>query len=267
MQHEFIDQMGNLLRLNHPPQRIISIVPSQTELLADWGLDESVVGITKFCIHPSNWFDSKTKVGGTKKINLEAIKALNPDLIIGNKEENSKTDIELLQENYPVWMSDINNLDDCFDMILGLGKILGCLEKAEKTVDSLKHSFNQLAPKIPEITGLKVAYFIWQEPFMVAASGTFINEMLKIAGYKNVFESYNRYPEINMELLNALKPDLIFLSSEPYPFKEKHVKYFEEKCPWAKVIIVDGELFSWYGSRLLKSAEYFLQLQNEFSTK
>ena len=156
MAHEYIDQMGNLLRLNHPPQRIISIVPSQTELLADWGLDESVLGITKFCIHPSNWFDSKTKVGGTKKINLEAIKALNPDLIIGNKEENSKTDIELLQENYPVWMSDINNLDDCFDMMLGLGKILGCMGKAEKTVDSLKLSFNQLAPKIPKKALLKV---------------------------------------------------------------------------------------------------------------
>jgi ABC-type Fe3+-hydroxamate transport system substrate-binding protein len=267
MKHECIDQMGNLLRLNHPPKRIISIVPSQTELLADWGLDESVVGITKFCIHPSNWFESKIRVGGTKKLNIDLIKSLQPDLIIGNKEENTKEDIKLLQENYPVWMSDINNIDDAYEMMLGLGKILGCLEKAEKTVEGLKLSFNELTHKISDIAPLKVAYFIWQEPFMVAASGTFINEMLKIAGYKNVFESYKRYPEIDIELLISLKPDLIFLSSEPYPFKEKQVKYFQEKCPWAQVVIVDGELFSWYGSRMLKSAEYFLHLKNEFSTR
>jgi ABC-type Fe3+-hydroxamate transport system substrate-binding protein len=100
---------------------------------------------------------------------------------------------------------------------------------------------------------------------MVAASDTFINEMLKVAGFQNVFENYSRYPEIDLELLKKLRPDLVFLSSEPFPFKEKHVEYFETICPWAKVEIVDGELFSWYGSRLLKSAEYFLELQTKFS--
>jgi len=265
MNKKFVDQMGAELFLRHSPKRIISLVPSQTELLADWGLEDSVVGITKFCIHPSEWFQTKTRVGGTKKLNFDTIKALKPDLIIGNKEENSKADIEFLKLHYPVWMSDINNLDDCYAMIQQLGTLLDLSDKAMALIQSLKTSFDEIEIKNTAIKPLKVAYFIWQDPFMVAASNTFIDEMLKLAGFKNSFESYNRYPEINIDLLQQQKPDLIFLSSEPYPFNEKHKQNFESICPWAKVEIVDGELFSWYGSRLLKSAAYFSELQQKFS--
>lgn len=255
--------MGAEIFLSHKPLRIISLVPSQTELLADWDLGESVVGITKFCIHPHAWFQTKSRVGGTKKLNFKAIASLQPDLIIGNKEENSKSDVEYLKTQYPVWMSDINNLVDCIDMMLKLGHLLDCIDKAKKTVKDLEISFN--ATHTSTCINLKVAYFIWKEPYMVAARNTFIDEMIRLAGFTNVFESFDRYPEISEDLLQQLKPDLIFLSSEPYPFGNQHKTFFEKLCPWAKVEIVDGELFSWYGSRLLKSAQYFEGLRQKFT--
>jgi ABC-type hemin transport system substrate-binding protein len=129
----------------------------------------------------------------------------------------------------------------------------------------MKGSFSNLKAEKSAAEAPRVAYFIWQEPYMVAASDTFIDEMLKVAGFRNVFESFSRYPEIDMELLVKLNPDLIFLSSEPYPFKEKHLAFFKQICSGAEVLIVDGELFSWYGSRLLKSADYFMELQSKFS--
>lgn len=261
----FTDQMGNVVSLPKKPKRIISLVPSQTELLAHWGLCDEVVGITKFCIHPDNWFKNKTRVGGTKKLKYEVIESLEPDLIIGNLEENERSDIEYLQERYPVWMSDIKNLEDCYDMMLFLGKILEIEKEADILVANLKARFDHLKADLPDAFNIKVAYFIWQEPLMVAAEDTFIDEMLKISGFCNVFSALKRYPEICNEDLQSLAPDAIFLSSEPYPFGEKHKEYFKILCPNSKVIVVDGEMFSWYGSRLLHAAKYFKNLQSFFN--
>lgn len=256
---EYTDQMGRKLHLAEVPKRIISLVPSQTELLYDLGLEEEVVGITKFCIHPQSWFRSKTRVGGTKEIHFDRIEALQPDLIIGNKEENTKEMIEALEKHYPVWISDIFNLEDALQMMTQIGAITDKSAKAESLVNRIQSDFQQLKHKKE---GLKVAYFIWQKPLMVAANDTFIHQMLQAAGYQNAFEDQSRYPEISQEALVEAKPDLIFLSSEPFPFKEKHIKSFQEICPQAKVLIVDGELFSWYGSRLLQSVTYFKKLQS-----
>ena len=118
----FTDQLGRKLILEKIPQRIISLVPSQTELLFDLGLEEEVVGITKFCIHPDSWFHSKTRIGGTKQFDFEKIKSLQPDLIIGNKEENDKEQIEELMKNFTVWMSDIKTLADACKMICEIGE-------------------------------------------------------------------------------------------------------------------------------------------------
>ena len=116
--------MNRTIRLGATPRRIVSLVPSQTELLYDLGLEERVVGITKFCIHPKEWYRSKVRIGGTKNVNFDKVKTLRPDLIIGNKEENFKEDIEALEEIAPVWMSDIFTLDDSLEMINQLGSVL-----------------------------------------------------------------------------------------------------------------------------------------------
>jgi ABC-type Fe3+-hydroxamate transport system substrate-binding protein len=258
------DQLNRTLHIPQPPRRIISLVPSQTELLYDLGLRDEVVGITKFCLHPQEWFRTKTRVGGTKKYDFEKIKALAPDLIIGNKEENEQLQIEALMSIYPVWMSDIYTLTDAGDMVLRLGTLLNRKEAAQNLQLKIEKAFEELKTFRSQGSQInkKVAYFIWRQPYMVAGEHTFIDHLLMQCGFTNVFsgERFKRYPEITQEELKAADPEVIFLSSEPYPFKEKHVAEFQSICKNAKIITVDGELFSWYGSRLLYAPVYFKNL-------
>lgn len=256
-----LDQLHRTIHLpNYPPQRIISLVPSQTELLHYLGLEPEVVGLTKFCIHPDHWFRSKTRIGGTKNLHFDRIRALQPDLIIGNKEENDQNQINELMREFPVWMSDINCLKDAYSMIQAIGSLTNTTPKANQLIDTLTKRFTSL--KAPE-KKLKVAYFIWRNPYMVAAANTFIHEMIEAAGFQNAFHDRTRYPEISLEELQTKQADLIFLSSEPYPFKARHFDEFKPFCQQAVIKIVDGELFSWYGSRLLYSASYFEELRKE----
>ena len=261
----FIDQMGREITIDSPPNRIISLVPSQTELLFDLGLDDRVVGITKFCIHPHEKFKSTPKIGGTKKLDFEKIRSLKPDLIIGNKEENEKNQIEELMNEFPVWMSNIVNLDDAFEMMTKIGEITGKESEAENLVKKLRSDFD--AFKL-EVNGRikreanRVAYFIWKSPYMVAGRGTFIDSMLNLCGLENIFGHNDRYPEVSPQTIAEANPDFIFLSSEPYPFTDKHLDEFKNIVPNTKAQLVDGELFSWYGSRLLHSVNYFKKILN-----
>lgn len=252
------DQMGRRVAVPFPPRRIVSLVPSQTELLFDLGLGERVVGLTKFCVHPAEARQSATTIGGTKNFDFEKIAALQPDLIIGNKEENYQEGIEQLAAHYPVWMSDIATLEDALDMIRRVGLLTGRKEAGDALATDIAASFAALAA--PAAEPVPAAYFIWRKPYMVAAGGTFIDDMLARAGFRNVFGSLGRYPEISPEQLQAAAPRQILLSSEPYPFAEKHVAEFRQLCPTACIRIVDGELFSWYGSRLRHSAAYLQSL-------
>lgn len=259
----YTDQIGNSLKLDAPPQRIISLVPSQTELLFDLGLDDEVVGLTKFCIHPNEKWRTKPRVGGTKQLDFEKIAALKPDLIIGNKEENDRSQIEHLQSLYPVWMSDIVTLDDALDMIKSLGEITGKAANAKHLTTEIQTTFQ--SPIVNRKSEIKVAYLIWYKPWMAVGGGTFIDSMMAQVGFTNVFHAETRYPEITLERLAAAAPQVILLSSEPFPFKEKHFEEIRELCPTALLKLVDGEMFSWYGSRLLLAATYFSSLRNELT--
>jgi len=250
----FTDQMNRTIRLDSYPRRIVSLVPSQTELLFDLELEEEVVGITKFCIHPDSWFRSKTRVGGTKTVNIDKVKSLQPDLIIANKEENTQSDIESLMDVAPVWISDIHNLDEALEMTRCVGEITNKAEKASEIINFTKTGFDNL-PKV-EIPK-KVLYLIWEKPIMSIGRDTFIHDMITRIGWENVLSSETRYPEITDEDIQLLSPDLIILSSEPFPYKEKHIWRYKELCPNADVKLLDGEFFSWYGSRMKKAPEYF----------
>ena len=255
----FIDQMDREVVLKAPLKRIISLVPSQTELLYYLGLDEEVIAQTLFCIHPENQHKNKPRIGGTKIINLDKIRALKPDLIIGNKEENEQSQVEELMQEFPVWMSDIQNLDDALDMIDKIGKLVQKEENAKSLVNEISIQFSALKLQKMHKSCL---YLIWREPFMAAGSDTFINDMLQKCGFNNIAKNIaGRYPEINLEDLKTMHPELILLSSEPYPFKQKHINELQLICPKSTILLVDGELFSWYGNRLLKSASYFEQIQ------
>ncbi len=254
----FTDQMGRLISVHFPPQRIISLVPSQTELLFDLGLDVEIVGITKFCIHPFEKFKGSTKIGGTKKLDISKIRELKPDLIIGNKEENDKTQIEDLMKHFPVWMSDIQVLPEAIEMIKQIGELTGRPEKAKTIAEGINTEFLNLNK---EHKPVRTAYFIWKDPYMLAGKQTFIDDVLSIGGFENVITT-NRYPEISRDQLKDLNPEYIFLSSEPYPFKDEHVNEIRSICPDARVSIVDGEMFSWYGSRLLLVPAYLRSLEH-----
>lgn len=261
---KFTDQLQREITLEKLPTRIISLVPSQTELLADLGLDKEVIAITKFCIHPTDWFRTKERIGGTKMLAIEKIKSLQPDLIIGNKEENERSQIEMLMQTEKVWMSDIKTLGDACDMIRRIGKLTGTKEKAEELANEIEKRFSLFRKQILDFPKKRVAYFIWKNPWMVAGGETFIDHMLGICGLENIFASV-RYPEVTLEELAKENPGVIFLSSEPYPFCEKHIQQLQEVCPKAKILLVDGELFSWYGSRLMRSPAYFYEVLSSLS--
>ena len=237
-----------------PPRRIISVVPSQTELLYDLGLDDEVVGITKFCVHPEAWFRDKTRIGGTKKLNLENIRALQPDLIIANKEENDQKQIETLAKEYPVWVSDISTIEDALQMIDGVGAVVNREAKATELIRDIVAGFEVLQRSTVR---KRVAYLIWYQPWMAAGGDTFISDVIETIGWENVFKDQRRYPGISIEALREYRPDVVLLSSEPFPFKEKHGKEIREAMPEVAVELVDGEMFSWYGSRMLKAVGYF----------
>jgi len=257
-----VDQMGRPVACKHMPQRIVSLVPSLTELLYDLGLGDRVIGITKFCIHPTHWYRSKTRVGGTKSLHLDRIVTLNPDLIIGNKEENERTQIEWLAERFPVWMSDIVSLADALEMIKRIGTLTNTSIEAEDIAQSILLDFAELEEESKAwATSLRTAYLIWRSPWMAAANHTFIHEIMCKGGFENVFAGHSRYPETTLDELAALNPEVVLLSSEPFPFAEKHIAEIGAVCPNSKVFLVDGELFSWYGSRMLKTPPYLRLLR------
>jgi ABC-type Fe3+-hydroxamate transport system substrate-binding protein len=255
----FIDQQN--ISSSKKYSAIISLVPSQTELLYDLGLEAEVIGITKFCVHPEKWFQNKTRIGGTKNLNINEIKNLHPDLIIANKEENVKAQVEELAVHYDVLVTDVNNLDDALSMIKAIGKLTGKTAKALSISEEIQLKFQKLIDSFSHKRKIKSAYLIWKEPYMAAGGNTFINEMMRYCGLLNIFTNVERYPQINNENLQAC--ELILLSSEPYPFKEKHAHELQQEIPRAKIILVDGEMFSWYGNRLLLAADYFKELSKK----
>ncbi len=263
MQKSFTGQMGRDITFDFPPKRIISLVPSQTELLFDLGLDKEIIGLTKFCIHPIEKFAERTKVGGTKKLNIDLIKDLQPDLIIGNKEENTQSDIEELAKDFPVWMSDIFTLEDAKKTISQIGELVDREPEAGYLNHLISAGFNDLKTlALQNKINKKVAYLIWRKPYMTAGKNTFINDILLLNGMVNVVQQ-DRYPQITLEKLKTLDCELILLSSEPYPFGSKHIEEIQKVIPDAKIMLVDGEMFSWYGSRLVKAVQYFFEFQKE----
>jgi ABC-type Fe3+-hydroxamate transport system substrate-binding protein len=257
-----IDQMGRLVELAAPAKRIISLVPSQTELLFAIGVGDSVVGLTKFCTEPPDKVGAVAKVGGTKKFDFEAIAALKPDLIIANKEENYLEGIEQLAKDYPVWLSDMVTLEESLEMIRALGVLSGQADNAANMASTIEADFATL--KGVDSQNVDVAYLIWQKPFMVAGDGTFINEMLKHGGMSNVFAKQDRYPEVTMKALQESTAEVVLLSSEPFPFRQKHLEFFQTELPNKQIELVDAMPFSWYGSQLLRTPAYLRELRTKF---
>lgn len=256
---QFKDQLNRKINIDKFPKRIISLVPSQTELLVDLGLKENVVGITKFCVHPKTLLQEKQIVGGTKGIRMDRIKALNPDIILCNKEENTREMIAELEKDFRLHISDIHTIEDTYELILQYGNLFDVKERALEINKNIQQQIVLFRNFIKDKPKLKVAYFIWRKPWMVVGRETFVNHLLEMNNFENVYASIPRYPEVDIEQLRPM--DFLLLSSEPFPFAEKHR---QELLPYVNntdIIFVDGEFFSWYGSRLAAAFKYFKKLR------
>ena len=265
----FKDQIQQELVLDDYPKRIISLVPSQTELLVDLGLEDNIVGITKFCVNPKHLDKEKTIIGGTKKVNFRKISNLKPDLIIGNKEENTEEMVNELEEIAPVYISNIITIEDMCKFILDIGLICNIKKESTQLVNKIDKELDNFVEFVKTQPVRKVAYFIWNKPWMVVGSDNYINEILKLNKFENIFaNAESRYPDVYVEFFSdlspELQPDLILLPSEPYPFKKEHIKELHKhiKCD---IKLIDGEMFSWYGSRLLKAFGYFKKLHSSLT--
>ncbi len=261
------DQLGIEHIFEKMPLRIVSLVPSQTELLYDLELENNLVGITKFCVHPYHLKSTKTIIGGTKKVNYEKIKALNPDIIIANKEENTKEIVTELSLICPVWVTNIITIEDNLQMMQDFGQLFNKRTESQKWIDKTNNALQDFKHFMSNRQPQKVVYFIWKNPYMVAGSDNFVNEMLTLNKLENIYLNNGRYPEIKLEEMHAHgDPDLILLSSEPYPFKEEDAFEIGRFTHHATTVFVDGEMFSWYGSRLVKAIEYFRIMHEKLNT-
>jgi ABC-type Fe3+-hydroxamate transport system substrate-binding protein len=239
--------------LAQTPSRIISLVPSITELLHAFGLEAETIAITKFCVHPTHWHKNKTRIGGTKNIQIENIQKLQPDLIICSKEENVQEQIEVLAADFPILLTDVKNYQDALEMIQTIGKICAKEKEANQIVLEIENRFSTI-----EITKtISAAYLIWHKPYMTIGNDTFIQNMMQKIGLENVFADKTRYPIIDVEDIIVKNPAVILLSSEPYPFKQEHITELQAHLPNTKILLADGEFFSWYGSRMLQAPAYF----------
>ncbi len=259
MSVDIVDQLGYPLNFKNRPKRVVSLVPSISEALAAYEPSIELLGVTRFCTHPAHLRKTKEIIGGTKDIDVDRILSLQPDVVIANKEENGKAAVVKLKTQVPVFISDIKNADDAIDLFQKLEHLFYVPKEkqiafeVEKTTKRIK----------PFLSG-SAAYIIWKDPLMHAGNDTFINFWLEKIGLKN-FSKDNRYPEISSKSLRNKNPDYIFLSSEPYPFKEKNLKEFQEEFPNSKVALVDGRMFSWYGTAILETEQYFERLKNQLS--
>lgn len=230
-----------------PPDRIVSLVPSLTELLFDLGLGHRVVGRTRFCVHPKESVDKVPVIGGTKNPTIEKIRELNPDLVIANREENRKEDVELLEKGAEVLVTEIDSIDQALFTIHDIGWKCGVQEQAKEMI----HNIQEMMKGVPDEPVMTAAYFIWRDPWMSVGHDTYIHSVMNHWKLQNVYDEKNRYPKTTLHELSLKKPELILLSSEPYPFKEKHIKEVGDACPGSNIVLVNGEWFSWYGSRMM----------------
>lgn len=236
---------------------IVSLVPSWTETIFYLGMGGALIGRTSFCIHPKE-AASIPKVGGTKNIHLDKICAMNPDIVIANKEENVKEQIDYLRERgIYVWVSDVDSYRSALSSIMELGTHIGADDEAHRLTIDIQQKIENVTNNRPP---LRCCYLIWKNPYMTIGGDTYIDSILALMGYTNVFNSVRRYPKVSVEQIVEMQTDCILLSSEPYPFKTEDAQNLQ-RFSGIPAVCVDGEVFSWYGSKMLDIPDYASSLE------
>ena len=244
--------------------RIVSLVPSITELLFSLNLKAALVGLTTFCIHPADSVAKVKRVGGTKKVRLDRLKALSPTHVIVNIDENQKSDVEEIATFVPhvIVTHPIAPTGN-----LGLYRLLGGIFDREALASALCMEFERVLREVtearPSLPEKVVLYLIWHKPWMTISQSTYIAQLLELVNWMTPDHGNNsRYPELSASLFEASSADLVLFSSEPFPFKHKHVDTFQREFGLHRqqLLFIDGEMTSWYGSRAIAGLRYLLEL-------
>lgn len=259
MKNRFTDHISREITVPSHPKRIVSICPAITETLFALGAKERLVGRTKFCIFPKHEVDTLPTIGGTKDPNVEKIKAIKPDLILAEKEENTKESVEELSAIAPVVVLEVQTLADSYRLIKDLGQLTCHETEAKKLLTQACKEMESLAKS----KKARALYLIWRKPYMAVGDTTYIQSVLEHLGLENAAKSLSgRYPELTPELLHELNPDVLLLSSEPFPFSTKHQQELKEILPNTPSLLVDGEMF-WYGSKMIEASPYYALLVDQ----
>jgi ABC-type Fe3+-hydroxamate transport system substrate-binding protein len=238
-----------------PPRRIVSLVPSLTEALYAYGLRNEIAGVTRYCVRPAALVASVPRVGGTKTPDLDAIRALNPDLIITSAEENVREHVErLIGDGLTVYVSLPDTVNRALDELHDLALLTG---HEPDTLVWLQEA-RTLAAQLESRTAAPAPYFcpIWRRPYMVAGPDTYMSELLRLCGGTNIFDGGDaRYYPVELSEAMARGPEVVLLPSEPYPFAEKHraevMAFADAPAVRARrVHLVDGQHVTWYGPRM-----------------
>jgi ABC-type Fe3+-hydroxamate transport system substrate-binding protein len=251
------DASGFALALARPPRRIVSLIPSITETLCHLGLADALVGITAYCVEPRAVVHGKTRIGGEKDPDLAAIRALQPDLVVANIEENVREHVETLRGwDIPVWVTYPRTVAQSLVMIRELGAITDTAGRAAAILADLEPLYAQVRATTARRRPVPVFYPIWRAPWMTINADTYIHDLLAVCGAANVFgDRPARYPTVTLDEVAARRPEVIVLPDEPFRFRRVHVQDFE---PYAEVPavragrihLVDGKPFSWHGPRV-----------------
>ncbi|MFO8055328.1 MAG: helical backbone metal receptor [Bacteroidales bacterium] len=247
------------------PGKIVSLCPSITETLIKLGLKDRIAGRTDYCYRPEGETEEIPKVGGPKDIDPEKIDHIKPDLIIAIKEENNRQQIEQLQKAYMVFVFDITTYTGALDMIIRLGELTGKQQEAVTLSDQIDNAF----ARIPQLnTPRSFLYLVWKDPLMAAGKRTYINNLLTSHGFVNCLDTFaQRYVTLNFEVFKKLEFELAFLPGEPYKFTAEDKKDILAFFPQTDIRLIDGEVFTWYGYRMLHSAEYIKNMIEEMNTE
>jgi len=256
----FVDALGRSLTVRKRPERIVSLVPSITEALFAFGLKREIVGVTRFCVEPRKGVAGKTRVGGTKTLDVAKIKGLNPDLVIASAEENSPEDlVQLIDYGCPVFVTLPTGVQSAIDLLRQLATMTGTTAAAKPIIQEAKEALGSVTADTANRERVRVFCPIWRNPYMTCGRNTYMDDVITVCGGRNIFGGRQEsYPQLELAEMAALDPQVILLPSEPYRFTKGHKADFKAFAQVTAVknghiFLIDGWLLTWYGPRIAQS--------------